>query len=78
LRALRGWRGTLSEVVERGIERKEIRRNLKPGDVANIIISSLEGGLMMSRLEKKNDALLAVQSYLESYLETQLRNPSRA
>ena len=73
LRALRGWRGNLIEVVKRGIERKEIKPGVNPKEVADIMISSLEGALMMSRLEGNRDALLAMQSYLNSYLDTQVR-----
>jgi hypothetical protein len=42
LKALRRWRDDLSEVVKRGIQRREIKRGLSPKDVTDIIISSLE------------------------------------
>lgn len=73
LKALRGWRRTLSEIVIKGIERKEIRPTVDAKKLAALVISSLEGALMMSRLEKNNEALLAIQSHLESYLEEQVR-----
>ena len=73
LKALRGWRADLSKVVKRGIRRKEIQRGVSPKDVAEVIISSLEGALMISRLEGNRNALLSIQSYLNSYLETQVR-----
>ena len=73
LKALRGWRRTLNEIVMKGIERKEIRPTVDPKRLAALVISSLEGALMMSRLEKNNEALLAIQSHLESYLEEQVR-----
>jgi TetR/AcrR family transcriptional regulator, transcriptional repressor for nem operon len=73
LKALRGWRRTVNEIVMKGIERKEIRPSVDPKKLAALLISSLEGALMMSRLEKNNEALLAIQSHLESYLEEQVR-----
>jgi TetR/AcrR family transcriptional repressor of nem operon len=73
LRALRAWRDDLIQAVKRGIERREIKREINPKQLANIIISSLEGALMMSRLEGDKEALLAAQSFLESYLDTQVR-----
>lgn len=73
LKALRGWRRTLSEIVIKGIERKEIRPTVDAKKLTALVISSLEGALMMSRLEKNNEALLAIQSHLESYLEEQVR-----
>jgi TetR/AcrR family transcriptional repressor of nem operon len=73
LRALRGWRDDLVQVVKRGIECREIKRETNPKELADIIISSLEGALMMSRLEGDKEALLAAQSFLNSYLDTQIR-----
>jgi TetR/AcrR family transcriptional regulator, transcriptional repressor for nem operon len=73
LRALRGWRDDLIQAVKRGIERREIKREINPKELADIIISSLEGALMMSRLEGDKEALLAAQSFLDSYLDTQIR-----
>ena len=73
LRAMRGWRDELVEVVERGIERKEIKRRVDPKQVADIVISSLEGALMVSRLEGNRKTLSTVQSHLDSYLDTEVR-----
>jgi TetR/AcrR family transcriptional repressor of nem operon len=73
LRALRGWRGDLVQVVKRGIECREIKRETNPKELADIIISSLEGALMMSRLEGDKEALLTAQSFLNAYLDTQIR-----
>jgi TetR/AcrR family transcriptional repressor of nem operon len=72
-RALRGWHKALAEIVALGIRRKEIRRSTDSEQVATAIISSLEGALMMSRLEGNREALRAVQSYLDRYLESQVR-----
>jgi TetR/AcrR family transcriptional repressor of nem operon len=60
-------------VVKRGIERREIKREINPKELADNIISSLEWALVMSRLEGDKEALLAAQSFLESYLDTQVR-----
>ena len=73
LRALRGWRDDLVRVVKRGIECREIKRETNPKELADIIISPLEGALMMSRLEGDKEAMLTAQSFLNSYLHTQIR-----
>ena len=73
LRALRGWRDDLVRVVKHGIECREIKRETNPKELADIIISSLEGDLMMSRLEGDKEAMLITQSFLNSYLDTQIR-----
>jgi hypothetical protein len=38
-----------------------------------LIIGSLEGALMISRLEQNREALLEAQSHLERYLESEVR-----
>jgi TetR/AcrR family transcriptional repressor of nem operon len=73
LLALRGWRNTLAAIVQKGIDRHEIAKAAQPETVATIIIASLEGALMMSRLERNGDHLLAVQKHLNAYLESSIR-----
>jgi len=70
-RALDGWLNDLSAIVGGGIKRKEIRREVNPKTLAALIIASLEGALMISRLERNDEALRAVQAHLENYLESE-------
>lgn len=77
LQAFRGWRDRLRSMIDAGIKRCEIRRGVDAKALATLIISSLEGALMISRLEKRQDALTSVRLYLESYLETAVRSGSR-
>lgn len=76
--AWRGWRDYLAEIVAAGAKRKEVRPEVNAREVATLIVSSLEGALMISRLERNKEALLTAQSHLERYLETQVRVPSRS
>jgi Tetracyclin repressor-like, C-terminal domain len=71
--ALRQWRDSVSEIVDAGIKRGEIRQGVDPKEAATIIISALERALMIARLERRKDALLTAQSYLERYFDTELR-----
>ena len=73
LKALRDWRDRLAAIISAGIKRKEIRRDTDAPKLATLIISSLEGALMMSRLERNPGALQAIQNYLEKYLEAEVR-----
>jgi TetR/AcrR family transcriptional regulator, transcriptional repressor for nem operon len=66
----------LSSIVRDGIEREEIRRSIDANKLATLVISSLEGATMIGRLEKNSEAPLAVQSHLNSYLETEVRRSS--
>jgi len=74
-KALHGWHSKLSQIVASGIASGEIKPASQPAKVANIIISCLEGALMISRLERKPDALHDAQTHLENYLETAVRLP---
>jgi TetR/AcrR family transcriptional repressor of nem operon len=72
-RALHQWQDILSDIVNAGLERKEIRSGIDPKKLATLIIGSLEGALMISRLERNRDALLEAKSHLESYLESEVK-----
>ncbi len=56
-KGLRNWRTRISGIVQEGIARKEIREDVEPRSVANTIIATLEGALMISRLEGSRSAL---------------------
>ena len=71
--ALGKWQNLLVSVIKEGIQRREIRREVDPNRLAMLIISSLEGALMISRLERNRDALVAARSHLDSYLEKEIR-----
>jgi TetR/AcrR family transcriptional regulator, transcriptional repressor for nem operon len=76
--AWREWRDYLAEIVAGGLKRKEIRPEVDAKQVATLIISSLEGALMIARLERNKEALLTAQSHLERYLDTEVHLPSRS
>jgi len=73
LKAMREWRHRLGSMIHRGIEEKEIRRSVEPQKLATLVISTLEGALMISRLERRSQALLTAQRYLEEHLERDVR-----
>jgi TetR/AcrR family transcriptional regulator, transcriptional repressor for nem operon len=72
-RALHQWQDILSEIVSTGLERKEIRNGVNPRKLATLIIGSLEGALMISRLERNRDALLETQAHLKRYLDAEIK-----
>ncbi|HEX8797806.1 MAG TPA: TetR/AcrR family transcriptional regulator [Terriglobales bacterium] len=73
LKGLHDWRDRLRLIISTGIKRREIRRGVDSKKLATLIISSLEGALMIARLERDREALVAARSHLESYLETEVR-----
>jgi TetR/AcrR family transcriptional repressor of nem operon len=73
LNGLHDWRDRLRAIISTGIKRREIRRGVDSKKLATLIISSLEGALMIVRLERDREALVAARSHLERYLETEVR-----
>jgi TetR/AcrR family transcriptional repressor of nem operon len=68
--ALDEWRSGIAEIVCQGVRGGELRADIDPIAVATIVISSLEGAIMFSRLEKTREALFTVGEHLEGYLRS--------
>jgi AcrR family transcriptional regulator len=68
-KGLKNWRARISQIVRDGISRKEIRENVEPQSFANTIIATLEGALMISRLEHSKSALNDARASLEGLIE---------
>ena len=76
-KALHGWRSYLISMIRAGIKARDIRPGVDAKKLATLIISSLEGAVMLSRLERSEEALRAIQIHLDNYLETQIRLASK-
>jgi TetR/AcrR family transcriptional repressor of nem operon len=76
-RALCGWRSYIISIISAGIKAREIRPRIDAKKLATLIISSLEGSVMLYRLERNEEALRAVQAHLDDYLETEVRLTSK-
>jgi len=76
-KALRVWRNYLISMIRAGIKAREIRPRIDAKKLATLIISSLEGAIMVHRLDQTEEALRAVQAHLDSYLETEVRVRSK-
>ncbi len=68
--ALDEWRSVIAEIVREGQRGRELRKDVDPVAVATIVISSLEGAIMFSRLEKTREALFMVGKHLDGYLRS--------
>ena len=66
--AIRNWRARLAKIVEDGIRSGEVNKTVEPRRIANTIIATLEGALMISRLEGSRNAMKDVQASLETML----------
>ena len=68
--ALDRWRSRIGDIVHQGQQNGEFRGGVDPAAVAAIVIASLEGAVMMSRLEKTREPLHAVGEHLAGYLQS--------
>jgi TetR/AcrR family transcriptional regulator, transcriptional repressor for nem operon len=67
--ALREWQGRLIAIVENGMAVAEIRQDTDARRLANCIIATLEGALMISRLERTREALADAGTALTAELD---------
>lgn len=67
--AVRDWQKRLCRIIEDGIKCGEIQKKVEPRRIANIIIATLEGALMISRVEGSKDAMQDALASLETLLE---------
>jgi|SRR5882762_5801011 len=72
-RALGSWLGRLRSITEEGQRSGEIRRDVNSSELPTLIVSALEGSLMMSRLLRNDGPRDVACCYLEEYLETSVR-----
>ena len=71
-KALKSWRCRLRTVIENGVESGEIRPDVDARAAATLIVATLEGALMMSRIERTYQPLRDVQRHLNSYIDREL------
>ena len=72
-RALGSWLERLRSIIEEGRRRREISGDVDSSELAMLIVSTLEGSLMVSRLQRKDNPRHLACRHLEEYLETNVR-----
>src|ERR1700675_1259037 len=63
----------LQSIAEEGQRRGEVRGDVDSAKLATLIASTLEGSIMVSRLQKKEGPRDLAVRHLEEYLETRVR-----
>src|SRR6202158_224155 len=71
--ALSSWVYRLQSIAEEGKRRGEVRSQVDSAELATLIVSTLEGSHMVSRLQRKEDPLDLACLHLEEYFETKVR-----
>jgi hypothetical protein len=74
--ALAKWKARIRKVVQQGIADGQINRSVDPQSIANLIISTLEGALMITRLEGNRRALQDAQASLDLHLAVLAAKPA--
>jgi TetR/AcrR family transcriptional regulator, transcriptional repressor for nem operon len=72
-RALVGCLRRFQDIAEEGKRNAEIRSDVDSAALAALILSTLEGALMIARLQRKQEPLDIACGHLERYLEHDIR-----
>ncbi len=67
--ALEDWKDRVKAAVLEAIDEKQFRKNTNADRVSFIVISSLEGALMISKLERSREALVHVRQHLFDFID---------
>ncbi|MEM9926351.1 MAG: TetR/AcrR family transcriptional regulator [Cyanobacteria bacterium P01_D01_bin.50] len=71
--AMDSWRNMVCKVIQKGIARGEIRPEVKADEVASVMISLIEGAVMMSKLYDDSTHLDRAIAHLNSYIKFELQ-----
>lgn len=72
-KAMDAWRNLICRVINKGIFKGEIHSNIEADTVATIMISTLEGAIMMSKLYGDPIHLERAINHLNEYIENNLQ-----
>lgn len=71
--AIQHWIALLRTAVAEGIEKGEVRPEVDPDVVAAVLVSGLEGAIMLSKITRNRDHMRRVAAHLSAYLEQMVR-----
>jgi TetR/AcrR family transcriptional repressor of nem operon len=71
--AFRSWSDRITGLVSQGIKSREIVAKTDARALSRLIIGTLEGALMISRIEREDGALHSARVFLFEYLERNVR-----
>lgn len=70
--AMSYWRSLISEIIARGVAQGEFKPMVDGDEVATIMISVIEGAIMLSKLYETPDHIRIAATHLRSYIQTQV------
>jgi TetR/AcrR family transcriptional regulator, transcriptional repressor for nem operon len=68
--ALEGWRTRLRSLISLAVRQGTLKTGVRPNAVASLIIGTLEGALMISRLDEDRTALKIARDHLILHIES--------
>ncbi|MBS1640693.1 MAG: TetR/AcrR family transcriptional regulator [Bacteroidetes bacterium] len=68
LNALNFWKSSIENQIKRGIERGEIKRNIKVTEFAVVLISIIEGAIMQAKVTGQSNELKIAMGFLEKQI----------
>lgn len=71
--AMDNWRATIHRIVQKGIARQEIRPEVDADALATLLIATLEGAVMLSKLYGDAVHMRCAVDHLTSYIDTNVR-----
>jgi len=71
--ALHGWQRMLGEIVEDGKKAGTVRTEVDDCKLANLIIGSVEGAMLIGRIERSDQPLRDALEHVNEYLEVKVR-----
>lgn len=71
--AMDNWRATIQRIVQKGIARQEIRPEVDADALATLLIATLEGAVMLSKLYGDAVHMRCAVDHLTSYIDTNVR-----
>lgn len=67
--AMDQWRTAIQRIVVRGIKSGELRPEIDPDEVASLLVATLEGGVMLSKLYNDPVHIRRCAAHMTSYVE---------
>ena len=64
-KALAFWKASIENQIKRGIDREEIKSETNPTEVALILMSLIEGAIMIAKVTGKSNELRTTMNFLE-------------
>ncbi|MEL6810485.1 MAG: TetR/AcrR family transcriptional regulator [Bacteroidota bacterium] len=63
-------KASVSKLIVNGMKNDQVRQDIDPEFYSTIFIATLEGGIMMSKLERSKDAITKTVAHLRDLIET--------